>query len=120
MRLWLAHHNEVPIREQLVTQVVLGILSDDLPAGHRLPSTRELARRFKVHPNTVSAAYKELEREGWVEFRHGSGIYVRANKPAVPNSPELALEQLIAGLFRSAREMGTPLAAVRARLKKWL
>src|SRR5947208_13389314 len=104
MQLWFARGSEVSIREQVVTQVVLGILSDDLPAGQRLPSTRELARRFKVHANTVSAAYKQLEREGWVEFRRGSGIYVRASKPAMPNSPELALEQLIAGLFRSARE----------------
>jgi DNA-binding transcriptional regulator YhcF (GntR family) len=120
MRLWLSHHNEVPIREQLVTQVVLGIVSDDLRPGQRLPSTRELARRFKVHPNTVSAAYKQLEREGWVEFRRGSGIYVRASKPAISSSPELALEQLIAGLFRAARELGAPLAAVRARMKQWL
>src|SRR5690349_18313800 len=61
MRLWLARGSEIPIREQVVTQVVLGILSDELPPGARLPSTRELARRFRVHANTVSAAYRELE-----------------------------------------------------------
>src|SRR5512133_1430813 len=71
MRLWLARGSEVPIREQVVTQVVLGILSDDLPPGVRLPSTREIARRFRVHANTVSAAYRELERDGWIESRRG-------------------------------------------------
>src|SRR5437660_12868449 len=106
MRLWLAHHNEVSIREQLVTQVVLGILSDDLHPGQRLPSTRELARRFKVHPNTVSAAYRQLDKERWVNFKRGSGVYVRASKPDGSLSSERALEQLIAGLFRSARELG--------------
>ena len=35
-------------------------------------------------------------------------------------SPELQLDQLIARLFRSARETGTPLAALRARLRQWL
>jgi DNA-binding transcriptional regulator YhcF (GntR family) len=48
MQLWFARGSEVTIREQLVTQVVLGILSDDLVPGQRLPSTRELARRFRL------------------------------------------------------------------------
>jgi GntR family transcriptional regulator len=81
MQLWFARGGEVTIREQLVTQVILGILSDDLAPGQRLPSTRELARRFRLHPNTVSAGYRQLERERWVEFRHGSGVYVRERKP---------------------------------------
>src|SRR5215470_13125245 len=63
MQLWFAHGGKVSIREQLVTQVVLGILSNDLLSGQRLPSTRELARRFHLHSNTVSAGYRQLERE---------------------------------------------------------
>ena len=104
MRFWLSRRSEVPIREQLVTQIVLGILSDDLQPGRRLPSTREMARRFHVHSNTVSAAYRQLEQERWVEFRRGSGIYVRRSKPQIPLTTALSLDQLIAALFRSANE----------------
>jgi GntR family transcriptional regulator len=120
MRFWFARDSDVPIREQLVTQVVLGILCDDLPPGHRLPSTREMARRFHLHANTVSAAYRELQKARWVEFRHGSGVYVRSSKPETAASPQLALDQLIANLFRSAREIGAPMATVRSRLRQWL
>jgi GntR family transcriptional regulator len=120
MQLWLARGSEVTIREQLVTQVILGILSDDLAPGQRLPSTRELARRFRLHPNTVSAGYRQLEQERWVEFRHGSGVYVRSEKPEASQSSSLALDQLIARLFRSARELGAPLSTVRSRLRQWL
>jgi len=120
MQLWFARGSDVSIREQLVTQVVLGILSDDLAPGQRLPSTRELARRFHLHPNTISAGYRELERERWVEFRRGSGVYVRAKKPEMPPSPALALDQMIARLFRSARKLGVSLPAVRSRLRQWL
>ena len=120
MRFWLARNSEVPIREQLVTQIVLGILSGDLEAGRRLPSTRELARRFRVHANTVSAAYRQLEEEKWVEFRHGSGVFIRSAKPKGNSHPSLAMDQLIAGVFRSAREAGMPLAELRSRLKQWL
>jgi DNA-binding transcriptional regulator YhcF (GntR family) len=120
MQLWFAHHSEVSIRDQLVTQIVLGILSDDLAPGQRLPSTRELARRFHLHPNTVSSGYRQLEREQWVELRHGSGVFVRESKPEVSLSSALALDQLIANLFRSARKAGAPLSSVRARLRQWL
>jgi len=120
MQLWFARGSEVTIREQLVTQVILGILSDDLAPGQRLPSTRELARRFRLHANTVSAGYRQLERERWVEFRHGSGVYVREGKPEWAPSSALALDRLIARLFRSARELGAPLSSVRSRLRQWL
>jgi DNA-binding transcriptional regulator YhcF (GntR family) len=120
MQFWFARGSEVSIREQLVTQVVLGILSDDLAPGQRLPSTRDLARRFQVHPNTVSAGYRELERERWVEFRRGSGVYVRASRPEVSPSPALAMDQVIARLFRSARQLGVALPVLRSRLQQWL
>ena len=120
MQLWFARGSEVSIREQLVTQVVLGILSDDLEPGQRLPSTRELARRFHLHPNTISAGYRQLERDRWVEFRRGSGVYVRDSKPEVHPSPELALDQMIARLFRSARKLGVSLPVLRSRLRQWL
>ncbi len=120
MQFWFARGSEVSIREQLVTQVVLGILSDDLASGQRLPSTRDLARRFHLHPNTISAGYRQLERDRWVEFRRGSGVYVRASKPEISPTPALALDQMIARLFRSARKLGVTLPVLRARLRQWL
>jgi DNA-binding transcriptional regulator YhcF (GntR family) len=120
MQLWFAHGSDVTIREQLVTQVILGILSDDLAPGQRLPSTRELARRFHVHPNTISVGYRQLDRERWVEFRRGSGVYVRANKPETPLSSSLAVDQVIANLFGSSRKLGVSLPDLRARLRHWL
>src|ERR1700746_2649119 len=99
MRFWISHASEVPIREQLTTQIVLAILSEDLKPGTRLPSTRELARRFRIHANTVSAAYKDLEKAGWLELRQGSGVYIREHSEQKPLLPELGLDRLIASVF---------------------
>jgi len=118
MRFWFAHGSEIPVRQQLVTQVVLGILCNDLAPGQRLPSTRELARRFHVHPNTISAAYRELGRERWVEFRRGSGVYVRAARPK-RNAP-VTPEDLIASLVLASRQAGWPLHELRRHLRQWL
>jgi len=120
MRLWIARTGSLPVREQLVAQLLLTILSGDLRAGQRLPSTRDLARRLKIHANTVSAAYSELEREGWVESRRGSGVYVRSRKRKRAAHPEQTLDQLIADFFRSSREHGISLRRVHERLRHWL
>ncbi len=119
MRLWFSPASEVPIYRQLVTQVVLAILSGDLHPGDRLPSTRELARRFSIHPNTVSAGYRQLAREGWVDHRHGSGVYVKSNA-APPSTPEQILDQHIAAFFRAVRELRLPSAAIRQRVAEWI
>ena len=117
MRLWLSKNSEVPLREQLVTQIILGIVSNDLKVRQRLPSTRDLARRYNIHANTVSACYRELARRGWVEFRKGSGVYVRARANEKLDG-ELELDQLIARFFRATREKGFSLADIQAGLQR--
>ena len=119
MRLWISKNSEVPIREQLVTQIVLGIVSNDLKIAERLPSTRDLARRYDIHANTVSSAYRELARRGWVEFRKGSGVYVRARTDE-PLEDGLALDRVIARFFRNLREEGYSLAEIQAGITQSL
>lgn len=77
IRLWLSRDQSIPIREQLSTQLLLGIVSRRIVPGERLPSVRDLARRLHIHANTVSAAYRDLAARGWVAERKGSGVYVR-------------------------------------------
>jgi len=123
MRLWLSKNSDVPLREQLVRQIMLGVVSDDLKAGQRLPSTRELARRFRIHPNTVSAAYRDLEHAGWLEVRKGSGVYVRPlgeHAPTRSEEPRVELDRLVGAFLALARSRGHTLADVQARLKHWL
>ncbi|MGI8988408.1 MAG: GntR family transcriptional regulator [Bryobacteraceae bacterium] len=78
MRFWIAKNGKLPVRRQFVQQVILGILSEDLPAGHKLPSIRAVAGRHHIHPNTVSAAYRDLLDRGWLELRRGSGPVLRS------------------------------------------
>jgi DNA-binding transcriptional regulator YhcF (GntR family) len=98
VKFWFVHSGEVSLREQIVRQVSLGVLSGELAADTRLPSTRELARRFGIHPNTVSAAYVELQEEGLIRARKGVGVFVRSSP--VASQPELTLDDnTVAGLL---------------------
>jgi len=118
MRFWFAPHSDVPLYRQLATQVQLAILSGELRPGDRLPSTRELARRFAVHQNTVSAGYRELQRDGWTELRHGSGVYVCDRRER--RTLESQLDAHIADFFRRAHDLGLPTAALRKRMSEWV
>jgi GntR family transcriptional regulator len=120
MRLWLSRSSEVPLREQLVTQIRLGIVSGDLKIRQKLPSTRELARRFRIHSNTVSAAYRELDRTGWVAVRKGSGVYVRERSSQQVRDAGHGLDEAIAKFFKSVRAQGHTLGEIQKRLKQWL
>lgn len=117
MRLWLSKNSEVPIREQLVTQIVLGIVSNDLKISERLPSTRDLARRYDIHANTVSAAYRELAKRGWVEFRKGSGVYVRERADGKLEQ-QLALDHLVSRFFKNLRDEGHSLPEIQDAVRR--
>jgi len=101
MKLWLAKNSEIPIKLQITTQVRIAVAAGDLKAGDRLPSTREIARRFSVHPNTVSAAYRELAAAGDVVKRDGSGVFVAESKDRGD-----VLDRLIESVLMSAKAYG--------------
>ncbi len=120
MQIWLSKGSDVPLREQLIAQIKLAILSQDLKPGQKLPSTREIARRFKIHSNTVSAAYRELTESGWVDMRAGSGIYVRRFKPENTIEAQLDLDNLIVEFLQVARRKGFSLADIQSRIRHWM
>ena len=66
----------VPIYLQLMEQIKHGIETGALRAGDQLPTIRKLSEDLVMNPNTVVRAYRELQHEGIIELRHGSGAYI--------------------------------------------
>ena len=65
-----------PIYVQIIDEMRRALVIGTLAADDPLPSVRQLAAMLRVNPNTVSQAYRELERQGVVEVRRGQGTYV--------------------------------------------
>jgi GntR family transcriptional regulator len=76
MDLQINSKSRVPVHVQLEEQIKHLIMSRRLEAGDRLPSIRALAGFLRVNRNTVARVISDLEREGFVESRRGSGVYV--------------------------------------------
>jgi putative hydrolase of HD superfamily len=68
---------------KIAASIRAAILSGELAAGSRLPSTQELARYFTAAPMTVQTAIRTLRDEGFVRTRAGSGVYV-TDQAALP------------------------------------
>lgn len=80
-----------PIYAQLIQQIQHAIESGVLQPGDQLPGIRTLAEELVVSHNTVVKAYSELEHEGLLELRHGSGAYISAKKSSKSRTERIAL-----------------------------
>lgn len=69
-------YNAKPAYLQIVDVVRQAIALGSLKSGDRLPPIREAAIQTRVNRNTVSRAYLELEHQGLVQARQGSGVFV--------------------------------------------
>lgn len=67
---------DVPLHRQVYDGIRHAILSGHLRPGDRLPATRSLAEQLSLSRQTVTDAYDQLEVEGYVRGRRGSGTYV--------------------------------------------
>lgn len=85
---------------EIAAEVRRSIHSGQFRRFERLPASRELAAEFGVARNTLRDALYQLEREGLLETRAGSGTYVSA-VPAAPVPAEV--------------EEATPLELIDAR-----
>ncbi|MDA0790914.1 MAG: GntR family transcriptional regulator [Proteobacteria bacterium] len=68
--------NPKPAYLQITEAVCNAIALGALKPGDRLPAIREAATQARVNRNTVSRAYLELEHQGLVHARQGSGYFV--------------------------------------------
>ena len=78
MQFHIQTDSEIPVSKQLYDQMLFAIASRQFSPGHRLPSTRQLAMQTRLHRNTISKVYNQLDAAGIVESVPGSGIYVKS------------------------------------------
>jgi GntR family transcriptional regulator len=71
-----------PFYVQLMQQIRHGVESGALHDGDQLPGIRTLAEELVVSPNTVAKAYSQLEHEGLLELRQGSGAFISIKRRA--------------------------------------
>jgi GntR family transcriptional regulator len=88
-----------PLFTQIVESAKAAMARGELSPGSKLPSVRELAGKLAVNPNTVVRAYAQLEAEGLLVSRPGSGCFVQ---PGPSPLAERVRRERLFELFRNA------------------
>ena len=85
MRIPLDRRSQIPLYQQIKSHFQQGILSGSLAPDTRLPASRQLAHDLGVNRITVETAYSELEADGLIFAKVGSGTYVSPSLPLHPS-----------------------------------
>ncbi|BDG81184.1 HTH-type transcriptional repressor YtrA [Bacillus subtilis] len=109
--------SSTPIYEQIIQQMKELCLKGIMKPGDKLPSVRELATIIIANPNTVSKAYKELEREGIIETLRGRGTYISVNaKTTLVEGKMTMIKEQLKQLIIDAHYAGVELD----KLQEWI
>lgn len=103
------------LADALRRRVVGALAANSIRRGERLPSAREVAAEVGADPRLVLAAYRILAKEGVVEIRRRSGIYV-ARSPEVSGGPAVVANGWVVDVLAEGVEHGIP----APRLGDWL
>ena len=95
-----------PIYLQLADRIHRLIVRNELKAGEKLPSVRDMGVQYNVNPNTIQRTYSELEREGILESRRGQGTFVTEQEDRLVQLRGNLKEEQIGSFVEVMQEMG--------------
>jgi GntR family transcriptional regulator len=118
--LFLSQSDSRPMYLQIMEQIKQKVRAGDWPAGHPLPSIRELSVSTQVSVITVKRAYTELEQEGVIVTQAGRGSFVADVVDVQKTLLEAELEKNITGVINAGHALGLSDNQIVALVKKAL
>ena len=76
MQIRIDNASNRPVYRQIIDQIKRDIALGRLNKDEKLPTVRQLAAQLAINPNTIAKAYRQLESEGIIVTRPGSGAFV--------------------------------------------
>jgi GntR family transcriptional regulator len=112
MQIRIDNASERPVYQQIIDQVKRDIALGRLDMDEKLPTVRQLAGQLAINPNTIAKAYQQLEREGIITTRPGSGAFVANLDSNLNNSVKKKLinedlERAVVDAFHMQIDSGT-------------
>jgi DNA-binding transcriptional regulator YhcF (GntR family) len=106
------------VARTLRSRILMGLHTDTLRVGDRLPGVRDIATELGADRRTVLRACRTLEHEGILDLRRRSGMYITLSSSApVVLGPR---EQVIVRLFSEGMEHGIAAVDIPRILAEYL
>jgi GntR family transcriptional regulator len=107
----------VPIYEQIKDAVKLAIFSQRLRADDKVISVRNLSVRHNINPLTILKAYGQLETDGFLYSRRGSGYFVKPGAEKSGAAKSAILKKEVGAFIKRISSLGFTLKDLQRELK---
>ncbi|MBM5609071.1 GntR family transcriptional regulator [Listeria ivanovii] len=112
-------HTDKPIYSQICDWMKKKMVTREWKSDDKLPSVREMGASLAVNPNTVSRAYQELERAGYIYAKRGMGSFVTSEKAVFEQLKSELAEEIATRFLEEAESIGlNSQAAIELLTKK--
>ena len=118
MNIVISNSGEIPIYEQIASQIKSAVIAGEVKPGEPLPSLRFLAKELRVSVISTKRAYEELEREGYITSVPGKGSFAaEINRERLREEQYKRLEEHLNEAVDAARTAGISLGEMKELLE---
>ena len=96
----------IPIYQQIVRFLRVGIANGTYPPGSKLPAVRDLAMEAGVNPNTMQRALAEMERDGLMYSVRTSGRFITEDEQVMSALRDKLSSEYINEMIRRLTGLG--------------
>lgn len=95
-----------PIFLQLAEIFIQELVSGEIKKSDKLPSVREIAKTYKVNPNTVTRSIDELVGTGLFEVKRGMGTYVIDDEAKIRENRRSYIKKRVENTLEEFQDLG--------------
>lgn len=105
-------NSKLPIYMQIINDIKVKIIRKDYVPGDKLPSLRDLAKEYKVNPNTAQRVYQGLELENLVTVERGIGTFITLDEEVIKDLKDEFIKSLVENFIYKIDKLGLNLKDV--------
>ena len=110
----------VPLYQQIKDAIKMAVFTGKLEEGNQIVSIRDLSSRFNINPITILKSYNQLEQEGFLYSRRGSGYFIRIDREKLQHGRKEMFRQEISRFLKRITELGYTADEFLTELKKYM
>lgn len=107
----------VPIYEQIKDAIKMALFTGRLKKDDRIISVRNLSTRHSINPLTILKAYNQLENEGFLYSKRGSGYYVKSGSLKSGPVKDEILKKEVSAFVKRIFSLGFTLDDLQRKIK---
>ena len=116
----LTFDDRFPIYRQIILEFSRAFVRGDIAPGDRLLSIRELSALLKVNTNTIARVYQEMERDGLILSKRGTGFFFTEDVAVSKKLRHDLAEESLGRFVKEMRSLGCGDDAMQNELSEYL